>query len=97
MEQTERIRLMEERLTRATQAVRQLNTALDLYDHAQDDISHLDAYYGSHEWLQDMDDDRAGLLPSDLQRGVLSEDAIWNLLAEWREIKGRLRLLQTNK
>ncbi len=40
----------------------------------------------SEEWKQDYHDDEAGRLPSDLPRGVLSEDAVWNLLADCREL-----------
>lgn len=43
----------------------------------------LTAYYTSPLWLQDLDDDRAGNLPPDLKRGVLSEDAVYNLLLDW--------------
>ena len=48
----------------------------------QEAIRILSNYYGSDEWKQDFADDEAGLLPRDLKRGVLSEDALWNLLSE---------------
>jgi len=31
-------------------------------------------------------------LPADLKRGVLSEDALWNLLSDVRGLNNRLRL-----
>ena len=31
--------------------------------------------------------DEAGNLPPDLKRGVLSEDSIWNLLSDYRDIQ----------
>jgi len=37
---------------------------------------------GGEEWRIDFDNE-AGRLPKDLQRGVLSEDAVWN----WKELK----------
>lgn len=86
MEQTERITLMEERLDRATLAARQLMAALDVFAEAQDDIRALESYYGSDEWKKDYDDDAAGLVPADVKRGVLSEDAVWNLLGDCREL-----------
>ena len=46
-------------------------------------IQELSDYYSSPLWLRDLDDDRAGKLPPDLKRGVLSEDAIYDLLSEW--------------
>lgn len=43
----------------------------------------LAAYMDSGEWLQDYEADEAGLLPADLKRGVLSQDALYNLLRDW--------------
>ena len=54
------------------------------YEETQRAIDILSDYYGSDTWKQDFADDEAGLLPKDLKRGVLSEDAIWNLLADWQ-------------
>ena len=73
---------MEQRLDRASAAVIELSAALDKYEAAQEALRTLGEYYGSEEWKQDYADDEAGRLPHDLKRGVLSEDAIWNLLAD---------------
>ena len=54
------------------------------HEEIQRAIDILSDYYGSDTWKQDFADDEAGLLPKDLKRGVLSEDAIWNLLADWQ-------------
>ena len=88
MEQIERIRQMELRMERAAKAVMELSAALDNYEAVQDDIAALEQYYGSEEWKQDYAADEAGLLPADLKRGVLSEDGIWNLLSDVRELLG---------
>ena len=90
MEQIERIKQMELRMERAAKAVMELSAALDNYAAVQDDIAALEQYYGSEEWKQDYADDEAGLLPADLKRGVLSEDGIWNLLEDVRELKNKL-------
>ena len=45
----------------------------------------LDAYYTSGEWLADYEADENGELPPDLKRGVLSQDALYDLLARVRE------------
>ena len=42
-------------------------------------------------WRQDLADDEAGLLPEGLKRGVLSEDGIWNMLSDYRELNERLQ------
>ena len=49
-------------------------------------IGELEAYYESVKWRKDYENDEAGLLPSNLSRGVLSEDGIYNLLEEYREV-----------
>ena len=90
MKQTERIRHMEACLDTAEQAVNSLSEALDRYLEAQDALRQLDAYYGSEEWRQDLADDEAGCLPNNLKRGVLSEDAAWNVLTEARALERRM-------
>ena len=90
MKQTERINDMEQLMERASSAVINFSAALDKYVEAQQAIAALSDYYGSDEWKQDFADDEAGLLPADLKRGVLSEDGIWNLLADNRELMNRM-------
>lgn len=85
---------MEQLFDRASEAVTELSAALDKYQAAQEAIVTLSTYYGSDEWKQDFADDEAGRLPACLKRGVLSEDGMWNLLAEVRELNDRLSLPQ---
>ncbi len=53
----------------------------------------LSAYLGSDDWRQDLADDEPGLFPPNLKRGVLSEDAIWNLLENNRELLEQMQNL----
>ncbi|MBQ4046943.1 MAG: DUF4298 domain-containing protein [Clostridia bacterium] len=78
-EQIARIAHMEQILNKAEEAIK---TLFEL--HPQ--IEELSAYYGSKDWFADYDADRAGLLPKDLKRGVLSEDAVYDLLAQYRKL-----------
>lgn len=89
--QLARIRKMERCLNRASAAVKRLEAALDKWEDAQEAIAALNGYYGSDLWKQDLADDEAGRLPADLKRGVLSEDGIWNLLTDCRELTSRLK------
>ena len=98
MEQIKRIKQMELRMNRVAKAVKRLSAVLDKYEAAlaqyegvQEDMATLHAYYGSDEWKQDFHYDEMGLLPPDLKRGVLSEDGIWNLLSDARELNKRLQ------
>ena len=90
-EQLRRIRQMERHLVRAASALERLSSALDKYEEAKADIAALASYYGSDEWKQDFAADEAGRLPKNLKRGVLSEDGIWNLLEEHRELQERMK------
>lgn len=90
--QLARIRLMERHLNRATAAVKRLEAALDKWEDAQEAIAALEEYYGSDLWKQDLADDEAGRLPADLKRSVLSEDGIWNLLTDARDLTARLKM-----
>ena len=86
MEQLTRIRARERRLEEATAAVQQREEALERYEAVLEDMTALEVYLGSEEWRQDLADDEKGLLPQDLKRGVLSEDGIWNLLEDNRDV-----------
>lgn len=90
MEQIERIRHMEQLFDLAKEAMEEPMMSLAKYEKTQETIVILSEYYNSKEWKQDYADDEAGLLPKDLKRGVLSEDGLWNLLADWQEVKTRI-------
>lgn len=85
MTQTERISHMEKCLDDSRVAIDRLSRALEEYRNVQGKIRELEGYY-SGEWRNDFEDDEAGKLPPDLKRGVLSEDAVYDLLSDDREI-----------
>ena len=97
MKQTERIQMMEQHLDRAQQAINQLEKALQDYLPVRESIMTVSQYLGNGDWNQDHDDDKAGLLPQDLKRGVLSEDGIWNLLQDNRDLMIRLLEMVTDE
>ena len=45
----------------------------------------------SGQWKEDYEADEAGQLPSGLKRGVLSQDALYNLLNDADQIVARAR------
>lgn len=93
MEQLERIKRMEEILDRSTAALAALSDGLEQYQAILPELQTLCEYYEGGLWLQDYDADCAGLLPPDLKRGVLSQDALYNLLAEHDCLKKALQAL----
>ena len=79
MEQLKRIAYMEQILEEGCAAAAELEKALEHYRQLEDRLQELFDYYFSPLWRQDLEDDRAGKLPADLKRGVLSEDAVYDL------------------
>ena len=95
MDQTERIFQMERYLDASDKAIRELNEALAAYEETQPLFLQLSEYYSSELWMRDLEDDEAGKLPRDLKRGVLSEDGIYDLIQENRELLERMLRLVT--
>ena len=81
----ERIKWMEQRFNNAMAAIK--DGSADSLKAIKEDVAELSKYYGSELWKLDFAADEAGNLPPDLKRGVLSEDGIWNLLSDYREIQ----------
>jgi hypothetical protein len=76
---------MEQRFNKALAAIKDGTT--NYLKIIKEDIAELSKYYSSELWKMDLAADEAGILPPDLKRGVLSEDGIWNLLADYRDIQ----------
>ncbi len=85
------IRAMEEKLNRCRAAVNALQEALNAFNGVQDDLAALEAWFGSEEWFRCLGADERGELPPDLRRGVLSQDAIFDLLEETDALRARLQ------
>jgi hypothetical protein len=83
--QIERIKWMEQRFNNALAAIK--DGSADSLKATKQDVAELSKYYGSDLWKLDFAADETGNLPPDLKRGVLSEDGIWNLLSDYRDIQ----------
>ena len=70
--------------------IRQMEALFDALQHPDakadprfaEQLQTLMQYYENGLWLQDYRLDELGQLPADLKRGVLSEDGVYNFLAE---------------
>ena len=80
---------MEQRISRITEMEARLNRITAWLKRASGDVQEdarlLDEYYRSPLWRLDFEADEAGELPAGLPRGVLSEDAVYNALSDYRE------------
>ena len=86
-----RIRDMESVLDESRAVIDRLSEAMDEYEDIQDRYYELLNYYSNGQWLRDFEDDEAGRLPHDLKRGVLSEDAVYDLITEYANIIYRMK------
>lgn len=77
-----RVREMEGRFDKLTGILRALEEALSEFKASKDDLDALRNYMDSGQWLKDFEADEAGMIPDGLKRGVLSEDALYDLLQE---------------
>ena len=93
MEQIERIQYYEEILVEANKVVTDLSKAIEQYGIVREKIIELEAYYGSDTWRRDYEDDEAGKLPADLKRGVLSQDAVYDLLTKYDILSEELKAM----
>ena len=89
-EQIRRITNMEAVLQEGRRAVAELSEKLEALERTAPGLAALNQYYGSLLWWQDFEADEAGKLPSDLARGVLSEDGAFNLLEDYRNLLERM-------
>ena len=86
MNRIERITRMEKNLDVSAEAIKGLSEALEKYEAALPAWKKLCGYYGGAQWMRDFEADEAGKLPKDLKRGVLSEDTVYDLIVDNREL-----------
>lgn len=88
-----RVSQMEAALVRLNDTIATVEDALDAYEQMWDDYCALDKYYSGKAWWEDLEADNQGLLPEDLPRGVLSEDAVYDALGDAEALRQRLQEL----
>lgn len=81
--QIRRIRDMEAKMDEARAVLERFSAAASAYAQIQDAMAELEDYYAG-DWMKDYEADEAGKLPADLKRGILSEDALFDLLEDNR-------------
>ena len=96
MNQITRINKYENILNTSKKLLKKLEKTLIKYNQLQSELRELDSYYGSEEWYQDVADDNSGLISSNINRGILSEDAVFDLLTENHDIAIKMLEVATN-
>ena len=85
MKMLDRIAENEERLDKLIKSKNQLDEALNEFIENQKEFDLLNKYYESRNWLKDKELYEKNQI-SRIKAGVLSEDAVWNLNEETREL-----------
>ena len=84
-----RIKRMEEIFDKSEMTMNDFEKSLGDFENIQDEIKILADYLSSDDFKNDYDLDEAGKLPKNLKRGVLAQDAIFDLLERNDELKNR--------
>lgn len=85
MKNIDRIKLNEERLDNILKSIKELEKSLEIFKSNMKDINKLNKYYGSKNWFKDFDDYNSGKI-NNIKAGVLSEDSVWNMNEDIKEI-----------
>ena len=75
-----RVREMEDRYDELTRVLAGLDEAISEFNEYKSDLMALREYMESGQWKADFEADEAGQIPSEVKRGVLSEDGLYELL-----------------
>ena len=97
MERIKRIEKMEHCLDVSRQAIDRLEEAFTAYESVQTEYRELCDYYESGTWMEDYEADETGEIPSELKRGVLSEDAVYSLITDNHELIVRMMKVITKE
>lgn len=85
----QRIKDFEYKYSEITRVLAALDMALDEYAGIKSYIGDLKDYMESGQWKADFEADERGKIPADMERGVLSEDGLYNMLEDVKRIKER--------
>ena len=88
----ERLIQMEAALNAWTELGNRAELLLEQMEAAAPQLEALIRYYSSPQWQRDYEDSNRGLFPEELPQGVLSEDAVFDLLTQ---LHGLVEIIQT--
>ena len=86
----ENITKMENILNRTDELISEMKKLLEKWDQNQEDFNELMNYYTGEERGKDLEDDRLNIIPQDLPRGVLSEDAVFDTYGNRKDLSVKM-------
>ena len=78
---------------RAEEAIKEAEIGVDMLLDAWEDICSLTEYMDSGQWKEDFEADERGEISKDIDRGVLSEDGLYNALYRFQDILSQMSLI----
>ena len=85
----------ENRLNKVIINIKNLEQALEEFNNNKTDIEILNKYYGSKEWFKDKENFENKKI-SNINAGVLSEDSVWNMNEDIKDILDEMILIIEN-
>ncbi len=82
----ENITKMENILNHTDELNAEMEKLLEKWEQNQQNFNELMNYYTGEERWKDLEDDRLKIIPQDLPRGVLSEDAVFNTYGNRKDL-----------
>ena len=86
-ERIERIKYLEKNYDECLAKIKKLKADVEDFKTIYPKIADLEKYYEDGSFQEDYKLDEEGMIPQDLKRGILSEDAIYDLLMDFDQIK----------
>lgn len=87
----QRVREMEKTLNEWVRLGDKGETLLEAMTAQLPALERLISYYSSPDWMRDSEDSNEGRFPEDLPQGVLSEDAVFDLLTQLYGLAGMVK------
>ena len=91
----ERIIKNEDRLNQVLSCLKNLEYALEEFKSNKKNIELLNNYYGSKKWFKDKELFENEII-SNINAGVLSEDSVWNMNEDIKDIINEMKLIIKN-
>ena len=96
MNQVERIENMGKILEESNKVAAELFEALENYAQSREKYREMVEYYNSDAWTKDFDSAMAGELPDNLNRSILNEDTVYDLIVKNRILTVRMLEIATD-
>lgn len=90
-ERIARVQRMERVMNELASLQAELNQALDHFESFKEQSDAFDAYYSSRDWMDDYEASSLGIIPEEMDQGVLTEDLPYDVLCENDELGRRMR------